>query len=137
MSELDDILTGLPGAELISAAQKKSVLDRSVIPDSNGAWPGDSGYETTVDYYFAAYILVGWLKAQPVVTNVNSEGTGVTVQAPDWHSLLQYYMSMSPILQTQGNGVLGFVEIPDGPHVVKTNMKDKGQDYGDIDTDVS
>jgi len=107
------------------------------MPDSTGLWPGEVGYVPTYDVYYAALALLGFLQAQPVVRQSSSEGTSVAVDGPSWGSLIVYYRSMSPIAQSSGNGVLNKVLIPGGPHVYRTNMRARGDGYGDVDTDVS
>ena len=136
LDDLNDLISSLPGYSSITTGMKNTALAGSVLPDSNGVWPGEDGYVTTYDIYFAAYSLVGFLKARPIVTSSSSEGTSVTVQAPDWDSLLVYYRSMSPILSATG-GVLTPVPIPDWPHVSKVSMRGDGGYGSGIDTDLS
>lgn len=142
IDELTDLLAGLPNAASVTQAMKQRALDGARIPDSFGIWPGQDGYENTYDIYFAAFSLIGFLKAQPVVTATSSEGTSVTVQAPDWGALVAYYRSMSPIMQATQQDVLREVPIPGGPHVRPTNMHSTDASgrtvpyYGDVDTDL-
>ena len=136
MSTLDDLLSSLPGYSLITEGMKTAALEGARVPDSFGVWPLEEGYEQTYDNFFAALNLIGFLQAQPVVTNTASEGTSVTVSKPEWDALIRYYRSMSPIIQTAGQDVLTRVEIPDLPHVVPTNMSGRRSHYGDIDTDL-
>lgn len=133
METLDDILKPLPGYGLLSESMKNAALAGSLIPDSFGIWPGQPGYENTYDVYFAAINLIGYLRAQPVIRSSSSEGTSVSVDAPNWDALLSYFRSQSPVVQTSGNPVLQLVEIPDPPHVRRVSMEDKGLRYGDID----
>lgn len=136
--DLDVLLQSLPNYSLLTPGMKEAALNGAWVPDSSGLWPGNDGYEPTYDVYFAALTLLGYLQAQPMVTNANSEGTGVTVTKPDWTSLIAYYRSMSSIVMANGNSVLQKVIIPDGPHVVRTDMSGKGSNYyGDVDTDLS
>ena len=134
--DLDTLLEGLPGYAAITDGMKVTALAGALIPDSSGVWPGQTGYVATYDVYFAAITLVGFLKAQPVVRTTSSEGTSISVDAPDWGSLLAYYRSMSPIIQASGSDVIQRVDIPEGPHVVRTDMTGRGSSDGNIDTDV-
>lgn len=133
---LDALLQNLPGFDLIGAQQKADALANARIPDSNGVWPGQPGYINSYDIYYAALQLVGFLQAQPVVRQSSSEGTSVAVDAPSWDGLLAYYRSMSPICQASGTSALGVIQIPDGPHVRRTDMSGRYDDYGDVDTDL-
>lgn len=136
MATLDELLGNLPNYDLVTSAMKQAALDGAQVPDSQGRWPGEDNYVPTYDVYFAAISLVAFLKAQPFVKSASSEGTSVSAQAPDWDSLLAYYRSQSPIVQSTGRQVLQRVPIPDVPHVRRTDMSG-GWDYsGDIDTDI-
>jgi hypothetical protein len=137
MSDLDELLSPLPGFELLTPAMKQRALDGSLIPDSFNVWPGQSGYESTYDVYFAALNLISFLRAQKVVRQVSSEGTSVAVDAPDWSSLVIYYRSMSSIVSATGNTILQVVPIPDSSHVKRVNMRSGGAAHVDVDTDVS
>ncbi|UVK59227.1 hypothetical protein SEA_QUARTZ_8 [Microbacterium phage Quartz] len=136
MDELNALLSPLPGYGLLTEQMKQRALAGALVPDSFGIWPGQPGYETTYDPYFAALGLLGYLMAQPVLRQTSSEGTSVAVDAPDWGALSTYFRSMSPICAATGNGVLNRVAIPDVPHVYRTNMNHGGERYGDIDTDM-
>jgi hypothetical protein len=136
LEDLTALVANLPGASLISTRQYEDVLAGALVPDSFNVWPGQPGYEKTYDVYFAAIGLVGFLQAQPVVRQSSSEGTSVAVDAPNWAGLLAYYRSMSRISGALGDGVLVPVRIPDGPHVVHTDMTGRGDDYGDVNTDL-
>lgn len=136
MGTLDDLLSNLPGYSLITEGMKTAALEGARIPDSFGVWPGEEGYEPTYDNFFAALNLIGFLQAQPVVTNTGSEGTSVTVSKPEWAALVRYYRSQSPIINATGQDVLTRVIIPDVPHVVPTDMSGRGSHYGDINTDI-
>ena len=136
MDELDTLLENLPGYSSITVAMKQAALDGARIPDSSGRWPGQEGYVNTYDVYFAAFTLLGFLRAQPFVRQSSSEGTSVAVDAPDWGALASYYSSQSRIVQSQGGTVLQSVAIPEGPHVRKTDMSGRGSYYGDVDTDL-
>lgn len=137
MDELSALLENLPGYSSITMAMKQAALDGARIPDSFGVWPGEEGYETTHDVYFAALNLIGFLQAQPFIKSSSSEGTSVSVEKPDWSALADYYRAMSPICELQGNGVLTRVAIPEGPHVRHTDMSGRGSHYGDVDTDLA
>lgn len=133
---LDDLLKSLPGYLLLTEAMKNAALSGALIPDADGVWPGQDGYVPTHDVYFAALNLLGFLQAQPVVTNTSSEGTSVTVSKPEWAALVRYYRSQSPIINATGQDVLTRIVIPDVPHVVPTDMSGRGSHYGDINTDI-
>lgn len=137
MDKLNQLLQALPGYGILTTEMKQGALDLSLIPDPDGVWPGQPGYVTTYDPYYAALLLVGILQAQPVVTSAGSEGTSVTATPPDWKALVSSWMSLSVVAQATGNGILNRVAIPEGPHVRHTNMHDGGDSYnGDIDTDL-
>ena len=136
MDQLNQLLQGLPGADLVTTDMKSVALAGALVPDSAGRWPGTPDYVTTHDVYYAALSLLPWLQAQPVVTSAGSEGTSVSVTAPDWHALTTFYRSHSRIVAASGNGVLGVLPIPDGPHVRKTDMAGGGKYYGDVNTDL-
>lgn len=137
MNELEELLQSLPGYALLTTGMKNNALQASRIPDSQGRWPAEDGYVATYDAYYAAITLVAFLQAQPIVTQAGSEGTSVSVQAPDWGALLRYYRSMSSIMGASGNDVLQRVTIPDPPHVVKQPMNQPGRFNGDINTDTN
>jgi hypothetical protein len=115
---------------------KTQALAGALVPDSAGVWPGQENYTPTYDVYFAAVGLVGFLKAQPVVRASSSEGTSVSVDAPNWSGLEAWYKSMSKIYQTTGGSVLQVVPIPGGPEGFWTNMAERGVGYDDVDTDL-
>lgn len=120
---LDGLLGSLPGFKHITAAMKTAALDGAQVPDSAGVWPGREGYQATYDPYYAAYGLLGFLRAQPVVRQSSSEGTSVAVDAPNWESLVNYFAANSIILKTVQRDVLNIVEIPGAPHVKRTDMR--------------
>lgn len=134
--DLDTLLSNLPNFALITAPMKQDALNGARVPDQFGVWPGQAEYEPTYDIYFAAMRLIPFLQAQPVVRQSSSEGTSVAVDAPDWKALLAYYRSMSPISNVMGNSALQKVLIPDGPHVVRTDMSGGWNGYDDVDTDL-
>ncbi|QWS69675.1 hypothetical protein SEA_WILLIAMSTRONG_8 [Microbacterium phage WilliamStrong] len=136
MDDLNALLVSLPGYGLLTPNMKQNALNGARIPDAAGVWPDQPDYEATYDVYFAAISLIGFLQAQPVVRQSSSEGTSVAVDAPNWYGLLTWYRSMSPICQGQGNDVLTLVPIPDVPHVRRTDMSGRGDEYGDVDTDL-
>ena len=137
MDELNALLQNLPGYALLTETQKQGALNGARVPDSFGIWPGEEGYEVTYDAYFAALTLIGFLMAQPIVRSTSSEGTSISVDAPDWRALASYYRSQSIICNATGNGVLQRVKIPDVPHVRPTHMEGVFYGYGDVDTDLS
>lgn len=136
MDELSTLLQTLPGYALISVSMKQAALEGARIPDSFGLWPGEEGYEPTYDVYYAAFTLLGFLQAQPVVRQTSSEGTSVTVDAPSWGALAAYFKGLSPIMGAKASDVLRIIPIPGGPHVRKTNMSERGSHYDNVDTDV-
>lgn len=137
VDELNALLFNLPGYGLLTPQQKTDALAGALIPDAAGVWPGNPGYVTTQDAYFAAVSLIGFLMAQPVVRQSSSEGTSVAVDAPNWGALLAYYRSMSPICRVTGNGVLQKVLIPEGSHVRRVPMEGvRGDGYDNVDTDL-
>ncbi len=139
MDELNALLANLPNFRLITDGMKQTALGGALIPDASGVWPGQEGYVETHDVYFAALQLLNFLRAQPVVRSSSSEGTAISVDAPNWDGLIAYYRSMSPVVAATGNGVLSRLTIPDIAHVKKVSMRDDmmGGRYGDVDTDVS
>lgn len=136
IDDLNALLSGLPGYAKLTDQMKQAALNGALVPDASGVWPGQPGYVTTYDVYFAALTLLPFLEAQPVVRSSSSEGTSVSVDAPNWASLRNYYRSMSPVVQATGNGPLTKVLIPEGPHVHRTDMSGTGG-YGDVDTDLA
>lgn len=137
MEDLNALVANLPNASLLSPKMMEDALAGALIPDLNNVWPGNPGYITTNDVYFAALGLIAFLQAQPVVRQTSSEGTSVAVDAPNWGALAAYYRSMSPISQASGNGVLTRVTIPDVPHVRKVDMHSGGVRYDNVDTDIN
>lgn len=137
IDDLGSLLSPLPNYASLTTGMKNAALEGARIPDSSGVWPGESGYVTTYDIYFAAINLVGFLMAQPVVRQTSSEGTSVAVDAPNWSGLLAYYRSLSPICAATGTGVLNLVPIPDVPHVKRVPMNVGGDRYVDVDTDLA
>lgn len=138
--DLSALLVSLPNYSLITTQMKNDALAGALIPDSALVWPGNVGYVSTYDTYFAAISLVGFLMAQPVIRQSSSEGTSVAVDAPSWGALLDYYRSMSPIYQATNSSVLSILPIPDGPHIVRVPMTDAAgryQGYDNVDTDLN
>lgn len=137
LEDLTALVVGLPNSVLLTDTLKQKALDGALIPDSLNVWPGNVGYVPTYDEFYAAISLVGFLQAQPVIRQSSSEGTSVSVDAPNWGGLLAYYRSMSPIAQATGSGVLGSFAIPGGSHVYRTDMSGRGGGYYDnVDTDL-
>lgn len=137
IDDLNALLVSLPGYSLLTTQMKTDALAGARIPDSVGVWPDNVGYVSTYDTYFAAIGLVGFLRAQPVVRSSSSEGTSVSVDAPDWGGLLAWYRSMSPICAATGSGILQRISIPEGPHIkrVPMNLRSDGSDNVDTDLD--
>lgn len=137
LDELNNLLASLPNYSLLTPEMKQRALDGAVIPDAAGVWPGQPAYVLTYDSYYAAISLIGFLQAQPTVRQSSSEGTSVSVDAPDWSGLIAWYRSMSPICQAQASPILTSIPIPQGPLVVPTDMSGRWDTYGDVDTDLS
>ena len=133
MEELNTILASLSGGETVPEVVKDKALQQSLVPDTEGRLPGSDGYVDTYDAYFAAYILVDFLSAQPKVTSAGSEGTSVTATAPDWDAARRMLASMSVIMGMQPH--LGFILYDNPPSIVPTDMTGRGV-YGDINTDL-
>lgn len=136
INELTELVTSLPNSSLLTDTMKQRALESSVVPDGSGVWPGQPGYVTTYDVYWAAISLLGFLQAQPVVRQSSSEGTSVAVDAPNWAGLHQYYRGLSRIASATAAPVLGTIPIPSTPHVVRTDMSGRYGDYDNVDTDV-
>lgn len=135
LEQLKKLMWNLPGRGLIDDIQYQLALDHALIPDSVGRWPGQAGYVPTHDVAFAAYQLVGFLVAQPQVTNGQSENTSVTTTPPDWQALLRYLAGLSIILGNQD--VLQVIPLPPDRYLRRTDMSGRGDYYyGDVDTDV-
>lgn len=138
IDDLNALLSGLPGYALLTDGMKNAALAGALIPDVDNVWPGEDAYVATYDIYFAATNLVGFLKAQPVVRSTSSEGTSISVDAPDWSALQEFYRSQSPIMLATGAGTLGFIYIPDAPHVKRVPMTyGGGENSGNVDTDLA
>lgn len=135
-TKLNELLATLPGYALLTTSMKTVALQASLIPDSEGRWPGDTDYEATYDIYFAALSLLPFLQAQPVVTSAGSEGTSISVKPMDWEAIRVFYRGQSVIVSGQQH-VITSVAIPDVPHVKRVPMNDRGGYFGDIDTDVN
>lgn len=134
MEALDQLLEGLPNSEMITTDQKTAVLNQSLVPDSNGVYPGQPHYVATYDSYYAAYLLVAFLEAQPLVTSASSEGTSVTATSPNWGALRGFYRSMSPVLAAT-NDALQVIPIPYTPYTRRTDMSGRNDHYGDVNTE--
>jgi hypothetical protein len=141
MAAIDDLiklLEPLPGYDVLSTHMLANALAQSMIPDGAGVWPGQPNYQDTYDIFWAALSLVGYLQAQPYIRQSSSEGTSVAVDAPNWTALTTYFKSQSKIAQaTQSGPLLTAVPIPEINLIVRTDMSGVGDQYGDVDTDVS
>lgn len=136
MEELDKLLAALPNSDKVTTEMKQAALNGSLIPDPDGIWPGQVGYVTTHDVYWAAINLMPFMQAQPQVTSASSEGTSVTATRFDWDAIASFYRGMSVIVGANPRDVLNLVAIPDVPHVRRVPMNDRGGYYGDVDTDL-
>lgn len=136
MTDLEALLSPLPGYALLTTEMKQAALDRSLVPDSLGVWPGQPTYSDTYDIYWAALGLLGFLEAQPVVRQSSSEGTSVAVDAPSWGSLAAYYRGASQIAGATGGDALGVLLVPGGSHVRRTDMTGRWNGYDNVDTDL-
>ncbi|AXQ52874.1 hypothetical protein SEA_NEFERTHENA_10 [Microbacterium phage Neferthena] len=138
MDDLNALLAPLPSYAVLTDQMKQHALDISLVPDAAGVWPGQPGYVTTYDVYWAALSLTGYMMAQPFVKQAASEGTSTTVDAPNWSAITAYFRSQSPIACATTGAILTEVPIPGLPHVVPTDMSGLGGDgYGDVDTDLT
>ena len=140
MAVLDDLtalVASLPNATLLTDGMKWSALNAALVPDALNVWPGQPGYTATYDIYWAAISLVGFLQAQPVVRQSSSEGTSVSVDAPNWGGLIAWYRSMSPIAGAASTDVLRIVPIPGGSHVYRTDMTGRFDGNDNVDTDLN
>jgi len=138
LTDLNALLSPLPGYALLTDTMKTTALSRSLVPDVNGVWPNQPNYIPTFDIYWAAISLIGFLQAQPVIRQTSSEGTSVAVDAPNWSGLVAYYRSMSVIAGATSSGpLLVPIDIPEGPHVHPTDMSGRGDDNVDVDTDLA
>ncbi len=138
VDDLNALLAPLPGYAVLSPTMKQNALNMSLVPDAAGVWPGNPGYVTTYDIYWAAGSLLGYMMAQPFVKQVASEGTSTTVEAPNWSSIAAFFRSQSTIAQASAaTPILTEIPIPGLPHVVRTDMSGRWDGYGDVDTDVS
>lgn len=133
MEELNSILASLPGGANTPDDLKYKALQQSRVPDDDGRLPGSVGYVDTYDVYFAAYMLVDFLSAQPNVTSAGSEGTSITTSAPDWEAVRRVFSSMSEVMSIQPH--LGFISYDNPPIIVPSNMTGRGN-YGDVNTDI-
>jgi len=141
LEDLTGLLASLPNSALLTDKMKQDALAQALVPDSFNVWPGTEGYEPTYDIYWAALSLIGFLQSQPFVKQSSSEGTSVTVDAPNWGGLAAYYRSMSQVAQATSAPVLRSVAIPGGPHVDHTDMSDydgmgRVRKDGNVDTDL-
>ncbi|QKY80309.1 hypothetical protein SEA_MERCEDES_9 [Microbacterium phage Mercedes] len=138
MDDLNGLLAPLPGYVVLSQTMKDRALATSLIPDGLGVWPGQPGYQNTYDVFWAALSLVGYMSAQPFIRQASSEGTSTAVDAPSWAGITSYFRSQSVIAQANSaNPILTEIEIPGGPHVVRTDMSGRWDGYGDVDTDLT
>lgn len=137
MDELNALLDSLPNAALVTVAMRQQALDGAVVPDAEGRYPGTPGYVPTYDAYYAALNLLPLLQAQPIVTAASSEGTSISATPPDWAALATFYRSLSAIVASNGNSVLGILPIPGGPHVKRVDMSGRWDTNGDVDTDLN
>lgn len=121
MTELDKLIDGLPNADRISKEARQQMLDASLIPDADGRRPGEANYVTTYDVAYAAWRLVDMLQGFPVTTSAGSEGTSVTMTAPNWAALKTSFAAMSPILKCQLD-VIRIVALPPDPYIKRVPM---------------
>jgi len=130
MDELNQLLLNLPNQDKLTETMKQKALNLSLIPDTSGKWPSQTGYEVTYDSAYAALLLVAQLRSMPVTTSASSESTSASQTAPDWDSACVFYQSISPIYLSQVGSGLGRIDIKMPPHAHRRYM---GGDY-DIDT---
>lgn len=140
MSALEDLtalVVNLPNASLLNDSMKNGALANALIPDALGVWPGQPGYTATYDVYWAAIGIISFLQAQPVVRQSSSEGTSVSVDAPNWAGLIAWYRSMSLVAGATKETVLGTVAIPSTHHVYRTDMTGRFDGNDNVDTDLA
>ena len=118
MSTIEDLkqLVDPATPPALSDADLQAILDASLIPDPEGLWPGQPGYITTYDLYWAAAealtLRAARAASSETVTKVASEGTSFDVQAPNWAALTHHYRMRSQIGAQIGYGqTLGTVEL--------------------------
>lgn len=133
MPTLDDVLALIPGGDVVSQAVKESALAKSLIPDSNGHLPGEQGYATTYDAFYAALTLLGVVRAQPAVTTASSESTSISATTPDWPSLEAWLRSQSVVCRSQD--VLTSIPITYDGYITRAYMG--GEPYRGYDADYS
>ena len=136
MDDLNGLLAPLPGFVVLSPAMKEQALAMALVPDADGVWPGQPAYVETYDVYWAGISLLAYMMAQPFVKQAASEGTSTTVEGPNWAGVLAFFRSQSRIYAATQGSVLRAIPIPDGPHVLPTDMSGRWDDYGDVDTDL-
>ena len=132
LTPLDILLAVMPKSSILSVELKTQTVMRALIPDSTGKRPGTDGYVTTVDWAYAAWMLVGVVEAQSTVTSAGSESTTVSASPPNWDALRAYYVSISPLLQAQMGDHITPIFISRPHYTRRTRM----EDYDDIDTDI-
>ena len=118
MSTIEDLklLVDPATPPALSDADLQAILDASLIPDPEGLWPGQPGYVTTYDLYWAAAealtLRAARAASSETVTKVASEGSSFDVQAPNWVALTHHYRMRSQIGAQIGYGqTLGTVEL--------------------------
>lgn len=100
MDQLTSLLETLPLNRPPNQQLKELALSQSLIPDSQGLYPYDDGYQATYDFHFAAFLILRAVN-HPDITSLSSEGTSVSYSYGEfspWESMLA---QSSPILQSQ------------------------------------
>ena len=122
MAALDDLhdMVNADTEPTLNDLDLQAALDSALVPDSNGVWPGQPGYQPTSDLYWAAAetstlrAMRASMSATQTVTKVTSEGSTFEVEqsAPDWAALGRRWRAMSQIGREIGLGdSLGVVEV--------------------------
>ena len=122
MAALDDLhdMVNADTEPTLNDLDLQAALDSALVPDSNGVWPGQPGYQPTYDLYWAAAetstlrAMRAAMSATQTVTKVTSEGSTFEVEqsAPDWAALGRRWRAMSQIGREIGLGdSLGVVEV--------------------------
>lgn len=115
-------------------ALEQEFRQQSLIPDSDGRMPGTPEYAETVDVYYNALLYAEYFAGLPAITSATSEGTSLSVTPPDWDRLIRFLKSKSPIVGASNQ--LWTVVPVDNRHIHRTWMNDRGDPYGDVDTDI-
>lgn len=92
-----------------------AALDLALMPDSSGALPGDTGYDETVDPYWAAAeamtaLAIRTTAAGGGLRKFSAEGASFEVDAPDLWGMAAALRARSTISKAQASA-LGILEV--------------------------